>query len=151
MAGLSRGAASQRGKLFKHAATIAGALMNEYVRRVHDAAVNGSPCGWIFETAPMARTDGAGGAVRRLKEAYAAALGKKMWDDDGQKGGTSRRLTEMYTNDQPGGRGRLGDHQPEGTASASHTYPRPLAVWSAMWFCAPARCICRSHCEHHPS
>ena len=44
------------------------------------------------------RTDGEEGALKRLKEAYQAALGERTWDDDGQRGGMSRRLTEMYTN-----------------------------------------------------
>ena len=97
VAGLGRGASTPRGQLFRHAATVVGRLMEEYhARRLWDEGML-APCGWIFETAPM-KTQGHEGAVERLQAAYSAVLGRRTWDDDGQKGGTSRRLTEMYTN-----------------------------------------------------
>lgn len=79
-----RGRVGQRGlhsegAAIKHAATVVGSLMEEYERRGHDAAKDGAPCGWVFETAPM-RNDGEDGAVKRLKEAYAAALGERTGD-----------------------------------------------------------------------
>ena len=97
VAGLGLGANTPRGQLFRHAATVVGKLMEEYKTRGLWARGKLAPCGWMFETAPM-KSYGHEGAVERLQLAYAAVLGRRAWDDDGQKGGTSRRLTEMYTN-----------------------------------------------------
>ena len=97
VAGQGRGATTHRGQLFRHAATVVGKLLEDYARRGLGGEGQLAPCGWMFETAPM-RTEGKGGAVARMKEAYSAALGERTWDDAGKKGGTSRRLTEMYTN-----------------------------------------------------
>ena len=74
VAGLGRGASTHRGKLFKHAATVVGSLMEEYARRGWWTEGCLAPCGWIFETAPM-KSEGEGGAVTRMKEAYSVALG----------------------------------------------------------------------------
>ena len=93
-AGLAGGGETEKGKLYLCVIAVVWAVQLEYqIRGLGEPGV--ASVGWMYETSP---TNDPRPKIRALREQLRVLLGEPANPDEATSGGTSRRVTELYTN-----------------------------------------------------
>ena len=97
-AGMGKGMTTPKGFLALHAIRITRCVIVELNRRrtIAGLPLDFAPLGWIFETSPIKSARNSN--LSHLDDTLALCLGQKAIDNDGAKGATAIRWTQMYTN-----------------------------------------------------